>query len=215
MGRIHRSLPLDSDQADQAFSAGIVAYSNKDYAVAVQHLRTAAEAGHARAQYFLGTAYYNGDGVVRDHVQAARWFAKAADLGDGDAQCELGHAYDRGHGVARNPAVAARWYLKAAKQGNDSAQYDLGFGFYSNALNKSADKSGKYGAMDIAADFAGAVSFFQKAARQGNIFAQHDLALMYENGQGVARDPAAAKALMAQAAAGGHEEAKAWLDTHS
>ncbi len=215
MGRVNRSLVIDGEQAERAYSAGVEAYSHKEYAVAVQHLRTAAQAGHVRAQYFLGIACYNGDGLVQDPAEAARWFAKAADKGDADAQCELGHAYDRGHGVTRDPAVAARWYLKAARQGNDSAQYDLGFGFYSNAMIKMADKSGRYGASDIAADLAGAVSFFQKAARQGNIFAQHDLALMYENGQGVAQDLAAARALMAQAAAGGYPQAQAWLDTHS
>ena len=41
--------------------------------------RKAAEQGEASAQEELGTAYFFGDGVQRDHSEAAKWFRKAAE----------------------------------------------------------------------------------------------------------------------------------------
>ncbi len=58
----------------------------------VRWYRKAAEQGSARAQYNLGHAYYNGEGVVKDPEEAVRWYRKAAEQGDADAQRALADA---------------------------------------------------------------------------------------------------------------------------
>jgi TPR repeat protein len=58
----------------------------KDYAEAVKWFRKAAEQGHAKAQYFLGTMYETGSkGVPQDYAEALRWYRKAAEQGHADA----------------------------------------------------------------------------------------------------------------------------------
>jgi TPR repeat protein len=41
------------------------------------------------AQYNLGMAYRNGDGVAKDEAEAKQWLQKAADQGDKDAASAL------------------------------------------------------------------------------------------------------------------------------
>ena len=38
----------------------------------------AAEQGHAKAQYYLGTLYANGSGIKKDNAKAYSWFYAAA-----------------------------------------------------------------------------------------------------------------------------------------
>ena len=61
--------------------------------------RHAAEQGDADAQYNLGVAYDNGEGVPQDHAEAARWYRLAAEQGNASAQFNLGVAYENGEGV--------------------------------------------------------------------------------------------------------------------
>jgi len=59
-------------------------------------LRSAAELGHASAQYELGTHYEKGEGMAADSEEALRWYRKAADQGDVFAiqRLETGHLKD-------------------------------------------------------------------------------------------------------------------------
>ena len=86
-----------------------------------------AERGNVIAQYNLGLMYFAGQGVARDHAQAAKWFRKAAEQGDGPAQYNLGLLYEEGQGAQRDLVEAAMWYRKAAEQGYVYAQDKLGF----------------------------------------------------------------------------------------
>ena len=45
-----------------------------------------AEQGYAASQYNLGRMYYNGEGVLQNYKQAAKWFTKAAEQGMAEAQ---------------------------------------------------------------------------------------------------------------------------------
>ena len=89
-------------------------------------LRVKANAGDADAQWLLGLAYADGQGVPQDYAQAAAWYRKAADQGLADAQTNLGVAYYKGEGVPQDFVQAAAWYRKAADQGDADAQYNLG-----------------------------------------------------------------------------------------
>ena len=45
-------------------------------------LRSAAELGHAHAQFDLGQRLEKGDGIKADLDEALRWYRKSADKGD-------------------------------------------------------------------------------------------------------------------------------------
>jgi TPR repeat protein len=60
-----------------------------DTGTALHDLTQAAERGNPTAQYELGVAYANGDGVAADYNQAARWFAEAGRGGNADARRQL------------------------------------------------------------------------------------------------------------------------------
>ena len=53
----------------------------QDYAEAARWYRTAAEQGHAAAQFSLGVMYSNGEGVPQDLVQGYAWASVAAAQG--------------------------------------------------------------------------------------------------------------------------------------
>ena len=88
--------------------------------------RSAAEQGHANAQFNLGTMYAQGKGVKQDFGEAVRLFRKAADQGDADAQFNLGNMYAQGKGVKQDLGEAVRLYRRAADQGHAHAQFNLG-----------------------------------------------------------------------------------------
>ena len=98
-------------------------YMNKEKGIAL--IRRSAEQGDAAAQSNLGNAYYTGEGVPQDYVQAAYWYRKAAEQGVALAQNNLGVCYDNGEGVSQDYTQAVYWLRKAAEQGNADAQFLL------------------------------------------------------------------------------------------
>ena len=56
----------------------------------------------------LAFSYDSGQGVLEDHVEAARWYRKAARQGDLEAEFNLGALDDIGQGVPVDHAEAAR-----------------------------------------------------------------------------------------------------------
>src|SRR5437764_13404599 len=76
-------------------------------AESLEKLRARAEQGDADAQYKLGMAYDNGEGVPRDFVEAMRWWHKAADQGYVMSQFILGFVY---YTNAKDYPEALRWY---------------------------------------------------------------------------------------------------------
>ncbi len=93
-------LPAQPALAD--FDAGMVAYKAGDYAAALPELQAAAEGGHARAQYALGSMYNEGKGVPSDRALAVEWWQKAALQNHAQAQFALGVGYSSGSGVAKD-----------------------------------------------------------------------------------------------------------------
>lgn len=84
-----------------------------------QELYRKAERGDAVAQYNLGTAYYEGDGVNQNYVEAIKWWRKAALQWFSAAQYELGCAYSNGEGVKQDYVMAYMWFSVAWELGND------------------------------------------------------------------------------------------------
>ena len=68
-------------------------------ALDIEEVRAFAEEGVAAAQHFLGSMYFDGDGVPRNEAEAARWYRLAAEQGYSEAQSALGVMYLNGRGV--------------------------------------------------------------------------------------------------------------------
>jgi uncharacterized protein len=77
--------------------------------------------------FFLGAAYFTGDGVKQDLAEGARWIRKAAEQSNAYAMKKLGALYQCGQGVPKNPALAAMWYRKSAELGNTADRDKLRF----------------------------------------------------------------------------------------
>ena len=157
----------------------------------VKWYRKGAEQGDAQAQFNLGFCYTYGEGVAKDHVEAAKWYRKAAEQGKASAQFNLGGCYAEGEGVAQDLDEAAKWYRKAAEQGYDGAKYHL------NRLNDEVE----------------AVKGYRKGAEKGDPKAQFNLGNSYHLGRGVAKDAVEAAKWYRKAAEQGHAEAAESLDS--
>jgi len=76
----------------------------------IEVLRTRANAGDAEAQYNLGVAYRDSEGVPQDNVEAVAWFRQAAEQGDANAQYNLGAMYVNGRGVPQDAVEVYKWF---------------------------------------------------------------------------------------------------------
>ena len=87
-----------------------------EYEKAESAFRAAAERGHARSQYNLGTMYDRGWGVPKSAELKLRWWRRAALGGDGFAQKYLGVMYANGEVVDRNLVTGYGWIALAVDQ---------------------------------------------------------------------------------------------------
>jgi len=86
-------------------------------------LRRKAEAGDAKAQFDLASAYSQGTGVAKDTAQGIEWLRKSAVKGYPGAQVVLGYMYHKGIEMEKDPSEAAKWYKKAARQGDKDLKH--------------------------------------------------------------------------------------------
>lgn len=83
---------------------GLSAYEKQDYKTALIKLRKLAEQGDDISQFYIGSMYRNGQGVVKDYKAAMRWYTMAAKQGNTEAMYNLGVMYANGEGVVKNYA---------------------------------------------------------------------------------------------------------------
>lgn len=93
------------------------AYEHKDFATAINIWRPLAEQGNAEARTLLGAMYWSGEGVPRDHKEAARLYLLAAGQGYARAQNDIGFMYGFGEGVPPHDDVQAYKWLSLAVRG--------------------------------------------------------------------------------------------------
>jgi len=167
----------------------------------LERLSALATAGNARAETALGLKYLDGDGVVVNEAEAARWLERAANQGQAVAAYRLGTLYERGHGVPADRAKAVQWYAVAANAGNRKAMHNLAVAY--------AEGTG------AAKNLAEAANWFTKAATLGLADSQFNLAVLYERGMGVPQSLTNAYKWYAIAAAQGDAESKARIDALS
>jgi TPR repeat protein len=139
--------------------------SNRWGSVPLEKITQSAEHGEVTAQYYLGCAYKDGNGVEKDMVESFKWVNLAAQQGLARAQRNLGWDYENGFGVETNPSEAVIWYQKAAQQGDAQAQFNLGW-MYENGVN-------------VSQDYGKAAKFYRLAAEQGHSMAQNNLGWLY------------------------------------
>jgi len=77
---------------------------------------------HIWSTYELAVAFYTGEGVPEDTVQAVSYFRKAAHLGHAGAAYMLGELLLDGVGVRRDRASALEWIVTAAELGHYKAR---------------------------------------------------------------------------------------------
>lgn len=172
-----------------AASYGLYLQRNDDLPATAALYRRLALRGDERAQFNLGVALSEGQGVMKDHDEAVRWLRQAADQGLAEAQNSLGADYSsRG-----DWPKAAGWFRKAAEQGLPGAQENLGICYVTGS--------------GVTRDIAEAVRWFRKAAEQGNVEAQYNLGVSLAAGQGASQDIVEAELWLRKAAEAGYEKA--------
>lgn len=166
------------------------AASHAQIPIALEDLTARAQSGDAKAQFSLGQAYLQGEGVPKDINLALEWYRKAADQNYADAENDLAALYAKGVGVTKDFAQALHWYRRAADHGSKTAQSALGSAYlYGYGVPKNAEASAKW---------------YLMAARRGHTDSQHNLADMYRLGEGVGKDYIEAYKWWAIAAKGGN-----------
>ena len=98
----------------------------RDYKLAAEWYRKAAEKGDVAGEMHLAGLYRDGGGkyFARDMAQAAEWYRKAAEQGDVTAQGILGTLYWLGQGVELSYPDAYYWLdLAAHVKGPNQEKY--------------------------------------------------------------------------------------------
>lgn len=100
-------------------AAPFVIAQTEDFAT----IRRKAEAGDAKAQFDLASAYSQGTGVAKDPTKGIEWLKRSALQGYAGAQVVLGYMYQKGIEMEKDPSEAAKWYKKAAQQGDKDLKH--------------------------------------------------------------------------------------------
>ena len=112
--------------------------ADQNYALGVQFVSSAAEAGLPIAQYRLAKLHERGLGVPQDLDAARSWTERAAQGGNVKAMHDLAVFYADGEGGVQSYNGAVEWFRKAAAHGLVDSQYNLGV-MYENGLGVSAN----------------------------------------------------------------------------
>jgi TPR repeat protein len=111
---------------------------------------TRAEQGDPEAQLQMGMRYAEGDGVIQNDKEAARWLAMAAKQGLAEAEYQYGLALLQGRGLVQDYKAAFNWIEKPALRGYARAQYSLGE-LYRYGTGTAMDKARAYLWFNLAA----------------------------------------------------------------
>ena len=186
--------------------------------------KRAGDAGLAMGQHNLALAYYAGKGVLKNSKQARFWWERAARQGHTQAQFNLGALLWNGDGVNKDANQAIIWFRQASDAGHIQARTFLETIFdetefaiateapanepaaeldpkLSSALNSAGDAYTKK-------DYSEAFSQWNNAASMGNADAQYQVARLYQQGLGVAQDPAKAFEFIQLSANNGQAQAQ-------
>ena len=148
-------------------------------------LLSLAKGGNVEAQYFVGKKLIEGVEVTSDSEKGVKWVRRAADQGHAAAQFLLGILHFYGELAPKDKFLAKKWVQKAADNNLVQAQYILGNMFHQGYIEKN---------------LAEAVKYYGLAVEQGYSKAQLALAIMYEEGEYLAKSEKRAANLYRKAA---------------
>ena len=77
---------VDTEKANEAFSRGLEAYSDKRFLEAISWYTTATSFGHLGAPSFIGHLYVDGEGVSKNLTLAYMWYQIGAAAGFKDSE---------------------------------------------------------------------------------------------------------------------------------
>jgi len=101
------ALTAQANPAAQAeLDRGMALGKAGDVAAAFPHIKAAAEAGLAEAQYTLATMYTHGQGTAQSKATAREWYRRAAEQDHVEALYSLGLHYDQGMEMEPDLATA-------------------------------------------------------------------------------------------------------------
>lgn len=141
--------------------------------------------GSIEGQFRTGLLYQEGDTFLRPNPKkAVGAFRRAAEGGHALAQLSLARACYYGLGTPRDPVAALRWARASARQGQPFAMALSGEILQGTSPTESASF------------FRQAAPLFRAQADKGDAQACFFLGHLFQNGQGVARDPVEALAWM-------------------
>ncbi|WP_396621481.1 tetratricopeptide repeat protein [Marinobacter sp. W-8] len=105
---------------------GVLAVERNAWDAAYREFSELAVVGEPVAQYYLGTMFARGYGVVKDSSTGMRWLMKAAEQNYPRAMFELGLLAYQGQVSGKNYSEAFHWFERAAKLNHPEAQLFLG-----------------------------------------------------------------------------------------
>lgn len=171
------------------YNSGLALKKAGDYAEALRLFMLAAEAGSAKAAFFVSVMYQEGEGVEKDEEESFRWEEKAAELGYLDNFISVAYSYYLGsRGAEKNLGKALFWAKKAEQARDENILFDMLDG---DGLIRQIERDIAYDAARAAlktGDCDEAIRQFMRAAELGSADAAHNLAVMYETGDGVEKD---------------------------
>ena len=109
--------PATGQSFEAQMRKAAAAYEHREFDTALAIWRPLAEQGNAEARTLLGAMYWRGEGVPRDHKEAARLYLLAADQGYARAQNDIGFMYAFGEGIPPRDDVQAYKWLSLAIRG--------------------------------------------------------------------------------------------------
>lgn len=140
------------------------------------------------AAYYVGQMVYFGQcGRAPDRGEGMKLVAIAANGGMRSAERDMGKSFEHGWLGHVDKAKALSWYQKAAEHGDAFSQWRIGMAYV-------------YGELGEPKDSAEGVRYLQRAAASDYPDGLTDLAVMYVEGDGVAKDLAGAMLLYQRAA---------------
>lgn len=139
-------LKLDEDDmaslAQAAYNVGYYYYYgyvvSKDETKGLNHIKLAADCGHAYSAFLLGCLYHKGtDLTPQDYQTASTYFKKSALLGFPEGEGLYGDYCQYGIGMERDSVQSIYWYKKAYHDGYTQTAYDLAWRYYNAGENDS------------------------------------------------------------------------------
>lgn len=116
---------MADDQGKKWLKMANEQYEKKQYDIAVGYYLKAAEFDETEAQFNLGYALFNGEGIKQDFPSAVMWFKRAANKQYPKAEYNLAFCYMNGKGAPCDYDKALQLLISAAKHGLPAAQITL------------------------------------------------------------------------------------------